>query len=125
MPHRYLRRIAACVLLAGCTPPGPTPPATTTAAPGPFDGTYNGIMTAVPGHSIGCRPSLQVTNMHVEGGRVTLNSFTGMIGRDGQLQMRSQFEWIMGQFTGTTFIGTLTPQYAGCEYRMEMQRAGS
>jgi hypothetical protein len=114
-------------LLAGCTVPATTPSAATSAAPstvrGPFDGDYNGAMTGLPGHDVGCRPTVQVIGMHVGDGHVSFGSFSGTIGLDGKVDMRSHFEWVMGQFAGTKFIGTVTPQYNGCSYRMELERA--
>ena len=54
---------------------------------------------------------------------VSFGSFSGTIGLNNQIEMRSNFEWISGQFTGTKFTGTVTPQFAGCEYRMELEQA--
>jgi hypothetical protein len=126
--------LAACVfaagtvpLVAGCTAPAAMPSATAGASPAnassPLDGDYNGFMTAVPEHDVGCRPTVQVTGMHVAGGRVSFGSFSGTIGLNNQIEMRSNFKWISGQFTGTKFTGTVTPQFAGCEYHMELERA--
>ena len=133
--RRGLKRLAACVigvglvpLLVGCAGPA-TVPSTAAGAPpatasGPLDGDYNGSMTAVPGHDIGCRPTVQVTGMHVAGDQVNFGSFSGRIGVNNQVEMRSKEDWISGQFTGTKFTGTVTPRNIGCEYHMELERAG-
>jgi hypothetical protein len=80
-------------------------------------------MTGLPGHDVGCRPTMKVEGMHVSGGRVSFGSFTGAIGIDGMLQMESRFEWITGQFTGNRFSGRVQPQPEGCGYQMELERA--
>jgi hypothetical protein len=132
--RRRLKCLAACViavglgpLLAGCTGSATMPSNAAGASPatasGPLDGDYSGFMTAVPGHDAGCRPTVQVTGMHVAGDHVSFGSFGGRIGLDNQIEMRSNFEWISGQFTGTKFTGTVTPQFTGCEYHMELDRA--
>jgi hypothetical protein len=130
--RRRLKCPAACViglipLFAGCTGPATMPSAaagaSSTTASGTLDGDYNGYMTAVPEHDVGCRPTVQVTGMHVAGDRVSFGAFSGSIGLNNQIEMRSNFEWISGRFTGTKFTGTVTPQFSGCEYHMELERA--
>jgi hypothetical protein len=131
---RHPKCLAACVvgvslasLLVGCAGSA-TAPSTAAGAPpatasGPLDGDYNGFMTAVPGHDIGCRPTVQVTGMHVAGDQVSFGSFSGRIGINNQVELMSREDWISGQFTGTKFSGTVTPRDIGCEYHMELQRA--
>jgi hypothetical protein len=132
---RHLKRLSACVigvglvpLLAGCTGSATAPSTAAGASPAtassPLDGDYSGFMTAVPGHDIGCRPTVQVTGMHVAGDQVSFGSFSGRIGVNNQVEMRSKEDWISGQFTGTKFTGTVTPRDIGCEYHMELERAG-
>lgn len=131
--RRRLKCLAACVigvgllpLLAGCAGSAAPPPTAAGAPPatasGPLDGDYNGFMTAVPGHDAGCRPTVEVTGMHVAGDHVSFGSFSGRIGINNQVELMSRAESIRGQFTGTKFTGTVTPQNIGCEYHMELER---
>ena len=132
--RRRLKCRAACVigvglapLLAGCagsaTAPSTAAGASPATAASPLDGDYNGFMTAVPGHDVGFRPTVEVTGMHVAGDHVSFGSFSGRIGINNQVDLMSRYEWIRGQFTGTKFTGTVTPQNVGCEYHMELERA--
>jgi hypothetical protein len=133
--RRRLRTAVACLLglslcaaLSGCAAPGQAPPGAAATAPAvnvsQFDGNYSGTMTGLPGHDVGCRPTMKVEGMHVSGGHVSFGSFVGTIGIDGMLQMESRFEWITGQFTGNRFSGRVQPQREGCGYQMELERAG-
>jgi len=132
--RRGLKRLTAFVigvglvpLLVGCTGPATAPSTPAGASPAtassPLDGDYSGFMTAVPGHDIGCRPTVEVTGMHVAGDQVSFGSFSGRIGVNNQIGMHSDYNWISGQFTGAKFTGTLTPQHIGCWYHMELERA--
>jgi hypothetical protein len=47
----------------------------------------------------------------------------GGIGVNNQIERRSNFEWIGGQFTGTKLTGTVTPWFVGCEHHMALERA--
>ena len=129
MNRRLLRGATSCLLgiglcaLPGCTPAQPDTTATTSLG-NQFDGDYSGTMTGVPGHDIGCRPTVGVEGMHVSGGRVSFGSFSGAIGIDGRVQMEARFEWLTGQFTGTRFSGTVMPVSEGCWYHMELERSG-
>ncbi|HEY2619002.1 MAG TPA: hypothetical protein VGI78_16800 [Acetobacteraceae bacterium] len=123
----FLRDAAAGVLalslsavLSGCAPPAQPPAANVSQ----FDGDYSGSMTGLPGHDVGCRPTMKVEGMHVSGGHVSFGSFSGTIGIDGMLQMETRFEWITGQFTGNRFSGRVQPQREGCGYQMELARTG-
>ena len=125
--RRRLRDAASCVLalslcavLSGCAAPGQAPAVNASQ----FDGNYSGTMTGLPGHDVGCRPTVKVEGMHVSGGHVSFGSFSGPIGLDGKVQMEARFEWLTGQFTGNRFSGQVMPQREGCWYHMELERAG-
>jgi hypothetical protein len=111
--------LSLCAVLSGCAAPGQAPAVNASQ----FDGNYSGTMTGLPGHDVGCRPTMKVEGMHVSGGHVSFGSFIGTIGIDGMLQMESRFEWITGQFTGNRFSGRVQPQREGCGYQMELERA--
>ena len=134
---RQLRRRLKCLaayaigvglapLLAGCAGSATAPLAAAGALPatasGPLDGDYNGLMTAVPGHDVGCRPTVEVTGLHVAGDQVSFGSFSGRIGINNQVELMARAESIRGQFSGTKFTGTVTPRNVGCEYHMELER---
>ncbi len=112
--------VSLCAVLSGCAAPGQAPAVNASQ----FDGNYSGTMTGLPGHDVGCRPTMKVEGMHVSGGRVSFGSFSGAIGIDGMLQMELRFEWITGQFTGNRFSGRVQPQREGCGYQMELERTG-
>jgi hypothetical protein len=116
--------LGLCALLPSCTGLAPPGAAATTSVGNQFDGDYSGIMTGVPGHDVGCRPTERVEGMHVSGGRVSFGLFGGPIGLDGKVQMEARFEWLTGQFTGNRFSGQVMPQGEGCWYHMELERAG-
>jgi hypothetical protein len=111
-------------------PPGMEPSTAPAPQPGGRSGTYAGIMEPLStgGGDLNCMKTVKITGWHVYGNRVRFGSFHGTIDANDGLQMGAGGDWIIGQFDGATFHGTVTQTGGrwgpGCSFIMNLQRVG-